>query len=251
MFSRFLPAVCSKYNQNRIVVLVNKCLKWIFSQTFQLPNLVIVDEDELHTMPQFHYHCSMMYLMKVLDVSYETVPRYSYQLTIRPPRTKHNKEALELISSKPTFLFNWKGNLQNPHELHNRQMPLVEAIPLFKLDVNWIVIKQNITDQELKLLKQYKVYIYDTIDNESGNAFYSSMAIIKNVRGVITTDTSVAHLALSLQTPTMVMLTAGCEWRWTRDERTNWYPTATLIRQDTQGNWTNVVNQCCEHILKS
>ena len=46
------------------------------------------------------------------------------------------------------------------------------------------------------------------------------------------TDTSLVHLSANLNVKTFVLLTLGCEWRWTSDAKTtNWYPESILIRQ--------------------
>src|SRR5690606_23052101 len=61
---------------------------------------------------------------------------------------------------------------------------------------------------------------------------------------VITCDTSVAHLAGAMGKPVWVMLKKNPDWRWHSDgERTAWYPTARLYRQDTWGDWSRVVRR--------
>ena len=66
---------------------------------------------------------------------------------------------------------------------------------------------------------------------------------LRNVEGVISTDTSLPHLSLSLGIKTFVLLTVGCEWRWTQDKTTNWYPEAILIRQNKIFNWEEPIKK--------
>jgi hypothetical protein len=54
---------------------------------------------------------------------------------------------------------------------------------------------------------------------------------------MITTDTSLAHLCGTLGINTYVLLSAGCDWRWTKNKTTNWYPNVTLIRQSKPFEW--------------
>lgn len=55
---------------------------------------------------------------------------------------------------------------------------------------------------------------------------------------VISVDTMVAHLALLLGRPTIVLLRADADWRWGRPGRPSpWYPGATLLRQQRDGEW--------------
>jgi ADP-heptose:LPS heptosyltransferase len=123
-------------------------------------------------------------------------------------------------------------------------MNLEFAIPLFQLKhIHWVVITKNITNQEKCILKRNNVlFLGDKLDNGE-KCFEDSIAVIKDVTGVISTDTSIVHLAANLNIPTTVLLTFGCEWRWTNDKTTNWYPDMTLVRQEKQGDWKSVIEK--------
>jgi len=69
---------------------------------------------------------------------------------------------------------------------------------------------------------------------------------------VITTDTSVAHLAGALGRPVWVMLRFMPDWRWFLDrEDSPWYPTMRLFRQTTPGDWSGVVQRIAMQLEKS
>ena len=73
------------------------------------------------------------------------------------------------------------------------------------------------------------------------NCFEDTIGIFKNVDGVISTDTSLVHLAANLDVPTYVLLTIGSEWRWnTNTNNTNWYQTK-FIMTEKSGNWESVI----------
>ena len=59
---------------------------------------------------------------------------------------------------------------------------------------------------------------------------------------VISVDTSVAHLAGALGVAVCTLVAYSPDWRWML-ERTDspWYPTMTLIRQSTPGDWQSAV----------
>ena len=122
-------------------------------------------------------------------------------------------------------------------------MPLNNAIPLLKMtSVHWIVIAKDITNFEKKLLKRYNIsYIGRDIDKT--NAFYDTCSILQKVAGVVSTDTSLPHLSLSLDIKTYVLLTLGCEWRWGRSTSTNWYPSAVLLRQKALSDWSHPIQE--------
>ena len=120
-------------------------------------------------------------------------------------------------------------------------MKLDNVIPLFKLkNINWIVITKDVTKEEKIILDEYDVKYYGN-EIDINNAFYDSISIIRNVDGVFSTDTSLLHLSANLGVLTYALLAVGCEWRWTRDLTTNWYPNTILLRQTSVGDWSNVI----------
>jgi hypothetical protein len=73
----------------------------------------------------------------------------------------------------------------------------------------------------------------------SVDAFSQMAAMIKNLDLVITSDTSIAHLAGALGVPVWVALSQFPDWRWLhgRDD-SPWYPTMRLFRQEVSGDWS-------------
>jgi FkbM family methyltransferase len=64
---------------------------------------------------------------------------------------------------------------------------------------------------------------------------------MSNLDLIITSDTSIAHLAGALGCPTWIALKHVADWRWLLDrDDSPWYPTARLFRQKTAGNWRSV-----------
>lgn len=69
---------------------------------------------------------------------------------------------------------------------------------------------------------------------------------------VITTDTSVAHLAGALGRPCWVMLATACDWRWGRGRQTSpWYPGMRLLRQTVAGCWADPVDQARRDLTRA
>ena len=77
--------------------------------------------------------------------------------------------------------------------------------------------------------------------------FADTAAIVNKLDLVITVDTSIAHLAASINKPTWVMLSHNNDWRWGIDNtKTAWYPSMTLYRPLSPGNWSSIM----DHIEK-
>ena len=66
---------------------------------------------------------------------------------------------------------------------------------------------------------------------------------------IITSDTSVAHLAGGMGKTTWILLKDAPEWRWGGyGDRTFWYPTVRLFRQSIAGDWNSVMNEVAEKL---
>ena len=69
-------------------------------------------------------------------------------------------------------------------------------------------------------------------------------AIMMNLDLVITSDTSVAHLAGALGVSVWVALPYVPDWRWLLDRSDSpWYPTMRLFRQKSRGDWAGVFKE--------
>lgn len=67
-------------------------------------------------------------------------------------------------------------------------------------------------------------------------------ALIAGAALVVTVDTMAAHLAGTLGRPTLLLLKHQPDWRWPlQGDRSGWYPTMRVLRQDRPGDWTGVV----------
>ena len=79
-------------------------------------------------------------------------------------------------------------------------------------------------------------------DFDSGeNSFADTAAVMINCDLIISSDTSITHLAGALGCPTWVVLQKIPEWRWMLDRTDSpWYPNMTLYRQEEFGDWKYV-----------
>ena len=72
-------------------------------------------------------------------------------------------------------------------------------------------------------------------------AFVDTAAVMKCLDLVITCDTSVAHLAGALCSPTWLALMHAADWRWGESgDTTEWYSSVRLFRQSEMNAWEPV-----------
>ena len=261
MLGRIVMELCNKYKNNNIKWLVEfKPVSWIFDTVFKsVSNLTILYNCQKNTIGHFDYHCNLLKVYCYLNYkTYESIPFTPYLDSIPVQTAPKHACIINTLSAsnKKTYIFNWHGNKLNAHEKNNRKMELENAIPLFKLqNINWIITSKEITDEENSILNAFdNVFIlkHEIENYDSTKAFYDTMVIFKYVDGVISTDTSLVHLSLSMNIPTYVLLTIGTGWLWCRNcERTNWYPEAILIRQKKVRNWDSVINEVLNTVCSS
>lgn len=80
-------------------------------------------------------------------------------------------------------------------------------------------------------------------DFDAQEPFADTAAVMQLLDLVITTDTSVAHLAGALAVPVWTALPFSPDWRWMAvGDTTPWYPSMRLFRQPQRGDWGSVFN---------
>ncbi len=71
----------------------------------------------------------------------------------------------------------------------------------------------------------------------------STASVLRQLDGLVTTDTGIAHLAGALGVPAWVLLQFVPDWRWgLTGDTTPWYPSLRLLRQTQPGDWSSVID---------
>jgi len=68
---------------------------------------------------------------------------------------------------------------------------------------------------------------------------------------VISSCTSIAHLAGALGRPLWILLAYNADWRWLEDrDDSPWYSTAKLYRQSARGDWDGVLARVAADLVR-
>lgn len=145
-------------------------------------------------------------------------------------------------AGRPNVGVAWRGNRQPP----GRTVPVEQIAALFDLpDTRFISLQVDPTPEEAAVLKRHGVADL----GRDIKSFDDSAALLEQLDLIVTIDTAIAHLAGALGRKTFVLLKYGADWRWLlKRSDSPWYPTATLFRQSSLGNWKDVVSAAKERV---
>lgn len=150
---------------------------------------------------------------------------------------------------RPVIGINWQGNpATEVRNLHGRSLPLEAFAPITaKSKIALLSLQKGFGSEQLETcsFKDRFVSCQDQV-NEAWD-FLETAAIIANCDLVITSDTSVAHLAGGMGKTTWLLLHKVPDWRWGLEgDTTFWYPSMRLFRQRERGNWDEVLERVAE-----
>jgi hypothetical protein len=148
----------------------------------------------------------------------------------------------EKLGSSPKMRIgiNWRGR-EGKGEFQKRDIPLEFFRDLAALPDIQLISIQKRGEQELRAARdRLPIMELEGLDTSNG-PFMDTAAIMMNLDLVITSDTSIAHLAGGLGVPVWVALPFVPDWRWMLNRCDSpWYPTMRLFRQKKPGGWTDV-----------
>ena len=192
-------------------------------------------------IPKADFHLPLMSSPMILETN----------ITNMPPVTKINVEknrvedwGKRLGKTGLKIGIAWQGNKE--HEDDKKIEKLQRSFPLKSLvsqiacqNVRLISLQRD--NSSIDITSQNSIEILGDDFDKFGYAFRDSVAVMQNLDLVITCDTSIAHLACSLNIPTWIALKYIPDWRWllVRDD-SPWYPSAKLFRQTEWGDWDGV-----------
>ncbi len=144
---------------------------------------------------------------------------------------------------------NWQGNPRTEtSSLKGRSLPLNTFAPLAEIEgIRLISLQKGHGSEQLETCPFRGAFIpcQDVISNTW--EFVEMAAVMHQCDVVISSDTAAAHLAGGLGIPTWLLLTAVPDWRWgLKGEECPWYPSMRLFRQQTRGDWPEVMNRVAE-----
>jgi len=242
MFSRFVPLLADR--GARVILSVPQRLIALFAE-FD-PRVTVIGD----VVPDaFDFHVPMASLMLALGVTPATI---TPPVPMMPdvPRLAQWRE--RIAGQGRTIAIAWQG-AKVANDV-GRSFPValfgdIAALPGVRL----ICLQKNEGIEQLASLPDGMVVETLGADFDSGtDAFLDTTAVMQACDMVITSDTSIAHLAGTLGRPVWVALRHSPEWRWFLGrEDSPWYPAARLFRQPAPGDWASVFAQMTDALRQA
>ncbi len=206
---------------------------------------VIPDGDPI---PPFDFHIPLMSLPFAMQTRWDTIPNEVPYLYAPPERIGIWKNRLQEIPGLKIGIA-WQGNSSFEYD-SVRSVPLAHFRPLADLEQMTLISLQRGEGEEQIADFGAKLVCFPDLDKEG--AFLDTAALMESLDLIVSSDTSVVHLAGGLGRPVWLAKPFISEWRWHEDDREKipWYPTLRMFKQPKQGDWESVFHRMVERLTK-
>ena len=184
------------------------------------------------------FEAPLMSIPHLLNTSLDTIPALNPYLFADQGKTQTWGGRVSTDKFKVGIC--WQGSKSNTMDV-GRSFPLslfagISTIP----NVELISLHKGEGEAQMAGIDFHVTTLGHDFD-AGQNAFLDTAAVMMNCNLIITACTSIAHLAGAIGRPTWVALKQTPDWRWMLDRPDSpWYPTITLYRQKTRGDWVDV-----------
>jgi Flp pilus assembly protein TadD len=222
---------------------------------FEIPNNLYALLEDLEGVDKFliknnenkekyDFQCPLLSLPYLLKTNLKNIPKKNPYLYAKKNRVIKWRNYLGHQDFKIGIC--WQGQSGKVDIGRSFPLSLFEKIKKIK-NIRLVSLQKGEgADQLKKLPSDIKIERIDDFDSGQ-HAFLDTAAIMKCLNLVITSDTSVAHLAGALGVKTFLLLQHIPDWRWFLLKKDSpWYPNHIIFRQKKVGDWQSVFNEISE-----
>ena len=233
-FVRYAPLVAAR--AGKVVLEVQTPLTSLLSGVAGVS--LVVGRDG--SLPAFDCHCPLASLPLAFGTTLATIPANAPYLSAAPDRLIKWRERLPR-SALPRIGIAWAGNPAFKGD-QGRSIGLPRLLPLLSAaGVQFLSLQKDLRPGDREALRDHPalVHLGDAIEDFSDTA-----AILSLLDLVISSDTSIVHLAGAMGKPVWILLQCAADWRWLAERADSpWYPTARLFRQPAMDDWESVLRE--------
>lgn len=251
-FLRFLPHIPSaaRIGDGGRVIFAGKAETLSMAQRL-LPPEDVFDWDRPFARTQCW--AGLMSLPRLLGIRRpEDIPGEPLHALRDPARIAAWRPKVRATDDRPVVGLCWRGNpyfvgdaKRSPGLAALRAILEVEGVRFVSLQVGRA--RREISDLGL----ERKLADIGGAVEAAGSDCLDTLAVLESCDLVISSCTSLAHMAGVIGRPAWVLLSDQPDWRWMMDrEDSPWYPSLRLIRQRAPGDWAGVAATVADRLAR-
>lgn len=227
-------------NLQNISLALDSRLHSIYERSF--PNFSLIDISLINNINLNATYVPIGSLGKNYRLTLDSFERVSF------PYLKSNRD--KIISFKKTISSDEKKLCGLSWRSYNEvfgDTKSLELNTLIKLlnnfeNINFLNLQYDVSDSEIDFIKNNGINFEDFLNIDKKNDFESIFALVEICDFIITTSSTIAHIAGSLGKDTYLLLPKGEGklWYWHTKNDSNvslWYPSIRIFTQDSFGDW--------------
>lgn len=188
---------------------------------------------------------------RLLGIGPQRVQVAAPYLKVPAERLTHWRQRLRagLAPGEQLVGLHWQGNpATETNELEGRSLPLEALAPLAqRAGLRFVSLQKGPGSDQLNSCSFRARFVAAQEDVDGAWDFADSAAISLACDLVISSDSALAHLAGAVGAPTWLLLHQQSDWRWGEaGDRSWWYSSMRLFRQQQGGDWAAVVAEVAE-----
>lgn len=240
MFSRYIPELEKRCK--KLLIKPQKELSQLFRENF--PNTEVMDLFYEENKTKFDVHLPFLSIPYVLGLKNDEIfVHHDKYLQAKPEKIKYFKEKY-FNNNKFKIAIKWQGNTYYETD---RVINVEAFAPLFNLPNVKIYSAQTFEGSEEfdKLADKYDI----TDISQDFKDFSYTAGALENVDLVISSDSSLAHLAGAMGKRCIVLLPYNYNWRWHMDlSHCDWYDSVKLFRLEKKESWNELMEKVTKFI---
>ncbi len=190
---------------------------------------------------KFDYQVPLLTLPNLLKIDFDNIP-CPVNFRINTSEIQEWKEKLSLSNKKLNIGLAISGNINHEND-SNRSISLSNFIPWLD-SANFYLVQKDLKKSDEEIARHHNI----TVLSEQIHDFLDTASIITNLDLIISVDTSLIHLAGSLNKKSYLLVSTPPDWRWLLNSSTSpWYPSVKIFRKKNN-DWGTVIGEIMRNL---
>lgn len=192
-------------------------------------------------LPAFDVHAPLASLPRIFGTTLENVPTNIPYLAADERLVERWRQELAPQRGFKVGIA-WQGSAKYRWDA-KRSIRLEQFEPLARIPgVQLYSLQKGLGSEQVgRVASRFAIVDLGGRLDETTGPFLDTAAVMKNLDLVISSDTSIPHLAGALGVPVWLATPFVPDWRWLLDrDDSPWYPSMRLFRQPVGGDWESV-----------